>query len=129
MQLVVDSAGAIRCVYDEAIDLAALGRLSVRRGSHVEPDAAGYWTADLAPVGGPALGPYKRHSEALEAERAWLEEFWLCGSVSDQAQPQVSKQYVPAEQLDSQFRFHQERSVDGCAIPHIHGTKAPDPRG
>ncbi len=85
MQLVVDSAGAIRCVYDEAIDLAALGPLSVRRGSHVEPNAAGCWTADLAPVGGPALGPYRCRSEALEAERAWLEEFWLCRSVSYQA--------------------------------------------
>ena len=46
MQLVVDSAGAVRCVYDEAIDLAALGSLSVRRGSRVEPDATGNWTAD-----------------------------------------------------------------------------------
>ena len=80
MQLVVDSAGGIRCVYDETIDLAALGSLSVRRGSHVEPNAAGCWTADLAPVGGPLLGPFDRRSEALEAERAWLEEFWLCDS-------------------------------------------------
>ncbi len=78
MQLVVDSAGRVRCVYDEAIDLAALGPLSVRRGSHVEPDASGRWLADLAPVNGPALGPFAQRSEALAAEQAWLERNWLC---------------------------------------------------
>ena len=30
-----------------------------------------------APVGGPVLGPFDRRSEALEAERAWLEAHWL----------------------------------------------------
>ena len=86
MQLVVDSAGAIRCVYDEAIDLATLGPLSLRRGSYVEPDASGHWTADLTPVApGTVLGPFDRRSEALDAERTWLEEYWLCGPVSSRA--------------------------------------------
>ena len=55
MQLVIDAAGSIRCLYDEAIDLAALGSLSIRRASHVEPDESGQWFADLAPVGGPVV--------------------------------------------------------------------------
>jgi hypothetical protein len=33
--------------------------------------------ADLAPVGGPVLGPYQRRSEALAAEAAWVGEQWL----------------------------------------------------
>ena len=76
MDLVVDPAGRISCIYDEAIDLAALGSVSIARASHVEPDAGGRWVADLAPVGGPALGPFALRSEALAAERAWLETHW-----------------------------------------------------
>lgn len=73
MQMFVDPHGTIRCLYDEAIELHRLGRISIRRGSHVEPDACGRWTADLSPVGGPILGPFDRRSEALDAEREWLE--------------------------------------------------------
>jgi hypothetical protein len=84
MLLVVDPQGAIHCVYGELIDLASLGQLSIRRASCVEPDAEGSWWAELAPVGGPALGPFPRRGQALEAERAWLEEHWLpnaaCGA-------------------------------------------------
>jgi hypothetical protein len=73
MQLVVGSDGSVRCLYDEAIDLAALGSLSITRASHVEPDETGRWLADLAPVAGPVLGPFDCRSDALEAERVWLE--------------------------------------------------------
>ena len=41
MQLVIDAAGSITCLYDEAIDLAALGSLAISRASHVEPDRPG----------------------------------------------------------------------------------------
>ena len=41
----------------ESLDLAAFGSIDIRRASHVEPDAAGQWWADLAPVGGSRLGP------------------------------------------------------------------------
>jgi hypothetical protein len=77
MQLVVDPQGAVHCVYGDLIDLAALGRLTIRRASRVEPDGEGRWWAELAPVGGPLLGPFARRGQALEAERAWLEEHWL----------------------------------------------------
>ena len=72
MQLVVAPAGDIRCIYGEDLALHALGRLSITRASHVEPDAEGYWWADMAPVAGPVLGPYSSRSDALFAERAWL---------------------------------------------------------
>jgi hypothetical protein len=77
MQLVVLPTGDVRCVYEEAIDLNALGRPAIVRASHVEPDADGRWRADLSPVGGPVLGPYNRRGEALAAERDWLERHWL----------------------------------------------------
>ena len=53
MELVVTPVGQVRYLFDEAVDLKALGSANIRRGSHVEPDALGRWTADLAPVGGP----------------------------------------------------------------------------
>jgi hypothetical protein len=74
MQLVVQPNGMVRCVYDELIDLAKLGSLQIRRASHVEPDAEGNWRADLSPVEGPRLGPFTRRSDALQAERDWLEK-------------------------------------------------------
>ena len=77
MQLVISPAGAIRCVYGEEVDLHALGKLSIARGSHVEPTRDCRWTADLSPVDGPVLGPFGQRSEALLAERQWLEENWL----------------------------------------------------
>ena len=74
MILVVDGKGVATCLYDEAIDLARLGPLDFHRASHVEPDALGRWWADLQPVAGPVLGPFALRSEALTAERVWLEE-------------------------------------------------------
>jgi hypothetical protein len=74
MILVIDGQGAATCLYDEAIDLTRLGSLHFRRASHVEPDALGRWWADLHPAGGPVLGPFGVRSEALTAERVWLEE-------------------------------------------------------
>lgn len=79
MNLIVQVDGYIRCVYGEALPLTTLGPLEIRRASHVEPDRQGRWLADLSPVGGPLLGPFDRRSEALDAEREWLEEHWLTG--------------------------------------------------
>ena len=77
MQLIISPDGRVRCVYTETIDLAELGRLTISRGSHVEPDEEGRWFADLAPVGGPQLGPFPHRSDALIAEAAWLDAHWL----------------------------------------------------
>jgi hypothetical protein len=73
MELIISSNGTTTCIYDEILDLSTLGRPSIHRASHVEPDERGRWWADLEPVIGPRLGPYTRRSEALAAEREWLE--------------------------------------------------------
>jgi hypothetical protein len=72
MELVVNAGGDVRCIYDEGIDLRKIGKLQITRASHVEPDADGFWWADMGPVDGPLLGPYRSRSEALAAERGWL---------------------------------------------------------
>jgi hypothetical protein len=73
MQLFIGPGGVVRSLYDEMLDLAFLGSLSIARASHVEPTADGQWTSDLSPMGGPVLGPFALRSQALDAERAWLE--------------------------------------------------------
>ncbi len=76
MELLIDLNGVCRCVYAETIALTELGKVDIRRASHVEPGDDNFWHADLSPVGGPVLGPFARRSDALEAERQWLER-WL----------------------------------------------------
>ena len=80
MDLLIEASGTVRCVFGEEIDLGQLGRLSIRRGSHVEPTPDGQWTADLAPVQGPLLGPFPTRTAALNAEVSWLQEHWLLPS-------------------------------------------------
>lgn len=77
MELLIHPGGEVRCIYGEAIDLHVLGQPHIRRASHVEPDEQGRWWADLAPVGGPRPGPFRRRTQALEAEQEWLSEHWL----------------------------------------------------
>ena len=72
IELVVGVDGMARCIYDEAVELREIGKLQITRASHVEPDAEGFWWADMGPVDGPVLGPYGSRSEALGAEREWL---------------------------------------------------------
>ena len=81
MVLIIDPQGAVRCVYAESIDLSRLGKLSIRRASHVEPDERGQWWADLSPVDGPVLGPFDHRGAALVEEQQWLESNWLARSV------------------------------------------------
>ncbi len=73
MELVVDAGGDVRCVYGEELDLREIGKLQITRASHLEPDRDGFWWADMGPVDGPVLGPFTSRSEALGAERGWLE--------------------------------------------------------
>jgi hypothetical protein len=77
MEIIITTNGQGRCVYDEAIDLTALGHVTIQRASHVEPDDEGRWQADLSPVDGPVLGPFERRSSALDAEQRWLRHHWL----------------------------------------------------
>ena len=77
MQILIESTGAARCLYGEAIDLSSLGELQISRASHVEPNADGQWLADLTPLAGPVLGPFAARRDALVAEAAWITEHWL----------------------------------------------------
>ena len=77
MQLVIEASGQVRCIYDEVIDLTSLGRVSIVRASHVEPQKNCQWLVDLGPLRGPQLGPFARRSDALAAEAAWLLSHWL----------------------------------------------------
>jgi hypothetical protein len=72
VELVIGPGGTATCLYCEDLDLARLGEVRVRRASQCEPDEHGRWWADLAPVAGPQLGPFRKRSEALHAEVQWL---------------------------------------------------------
>ena len=72
MELVVDAGGDVRWIYGEELDLREIGKLQITRASHVEPDRDGFWWADMGPVDGLVLGPFKNRTEALQAERGWL---------------------------------------------------------
>ena len=84
MQILILPDGTAKCLYAEELDLHALGQVQIRRGSHVEPTPDGQWTADLAPTGGPVLGPFRSRSAALQAERLWLERNWLISNVNQE---------------------------------------------
>ena len=77
MDLDVTSTGTVKAVYGEEIDLQAFGPATIRRASHVEPDAERRWWADLRPIAGPVLGPFAVRSAALDAEVEWLKRNWL----------------------------------------------------
>jgi hypothetical protein len=87
MNLFIRPDGTVQCVYDEKIDLANVGAVNIQRASHVEPAPLdkGMWVADLAPVGGPFLGPYATRSLALAAESAWLDAQLTLGRVTVRA--------------------------------------------
>jgi hypothetical protein len=74
MTLIIDPAGQGRCLYTEELDLRSLGSVHIARASQLEPDDQGNWSADLSPVSGPILGPFVLRSEALAAERDWLND-------------------------------------------------------
>ena len=59
----------------EALGLRKIGNLQITRASHVERDSEGYWWADMGPVDGPVLGPFRSRTEALHAERGWLTNY------------------------------------------------------
>lgn len=77
MELLIESGGQVRYVYEELVDLTSLGQVVVTRASHVEPDETARWYADLSPLNGPRLGPFASRSRALAAEIAWLQRHWL----------------------------------------------------
>jgi len=73
LNLRVAPDGTLTAIYDDALaPLFAQGDTRIKRASYVEPNSDGRWTADLAPVGGPTLGPFDLRQDALHAELDWL---------------------------------------------------------
>jgi len=71
-EIIVNEDGSVSFIYDDALAEAFSGDESeTRRASHVEPVRHG-WTADMAPIGGPVLGPFTTRQAALDAEVAWI---------------------------------------------------------
>ena len=78
LALIFSNTGDCLSIYDDAWAFTELGKVQIARASHVEPDAAGNWLADLSPVGGPVLSPFVLRSDALAAERDWLNRNLHC---------------------------------------------------
>lgn len=68
--------GDMRFIWsDELAPLADSGVATTRRVSNVEQAGPGQgWTADMSPVDGPELGPFRLRRDALSAEQAWLND-------------------------------------------------------
>lgn len=72
LELIIGPDGSVQSIYSDAlVDVFGDAPMTTRRASAVEPVPGG-WSADLAPVGGPVLGPFRRRTEALAAEVRWL---------------------------------------------------------
>jgi len=73
-KLVIRPTTVVEAVYSDsgASIMQAVGAVSIARASHVEPNGAGKWEADMGPSGGPVLGPFDLRQEAIDAELAWL---------------------------------------------------------
>ena len=109
IELIVEADGTVTFIHDDdAAGMFAGEKAKTRRASHVEPsheccphcgkvighdadcsfeEFAGPliptgWTANLAPVGGPVLGPFARRGDALAAEVAWLRERMAAGKLA-----------------------------------------------
>lgn len=74
MKVTFEVDGRIKFIYDDSVAevVKEVGQLTIKRASHVEPTPGGEWVADMAPVGGPLLGPYPTRERALYEERYWL---------------------------------------------------------
>ncbi len=77
MNVLIEPDGTTTTLYDERLDLQALGALTLTRASHVDSDSEGHWWAHL--IEGPTLGPFPTRSAALAAEVDWLNLHCLGG--------------------------------------------------
>lgn len=72
MTIDFDCAGTGHCLYDEAIDLQAIGPLTMRRASRVEFDTDTQQWQVLPPNGGTHMFSHPSRSQCLAWERTHL---------------------------------------------------------
>jgi hypothetical protein len=74
--ILIDDSGRLSFLWDDELaGLCELGETEMQRASHVEywPHfKGGGWCADLSPVGGPLIGPFKHRGDALRSEHDWI---------------------------------------------------------
>ena len=75
-KIAIGPDGQLTAIYSDSLaDLCEAGSAVVVRVSHVEPDPNGPgWIADLGPINGPMLGPYRLREDALKAEMRFLDK-------------------------------------------------------
>lgn len=73
-EIVIMPDGTIHFLYyDNLKPLLKIGKSKVRRASNIDPTKDGqHWFVDLAPVGGPKLGPFDTRDIAIHEEVSWL---------------------------------------------------------
>lgn len=73
--------GEAHQIYDEGCPIAIPGKKVCKRASHVEPvegpENTVSWVVDLTPLGGPIFPPLTTRTQALAAERQWIEDHYL----------------------------------------------------
>lgn len=70
--LSISPSGEVTFIYDDVhAGLMDEGEATTTRASHVEPQGS-EWIADMSPVDGPVLGPFRLRREALDAEVEYL---------------------------------------------------------
>jgi hypothetical protein len=78
-----NTSGEVVFIYEDQHPCLGVGRPSIKRASHVEPDADGLWAPNMKPVGGPKLEPWVQREEALRSEKVWIETNLLDGASLD----------------------------------------------
>ncbi len=102
MQLMIEPAGNIRCVYGEDLDLARLGEVQIRRASHVEPDGVG------ALVGGPVAG-WGAEARAVSGCAVWPSQRRRLGWI----RPSARRWYANGDRCSDRF----DRAVGVRRLP------------
>ena len=76
-----------RCLYWGALGLREIRKVEIPLASHVERDAPSDWRA--------AAGPFRSRTEALEAEKRWLQPRHFAESISAAGTPAATCVAMP----------------------------------
>jgi hypothetical protein len=73
MELIIscNEDGSVQSLYNDSMELQEIGNINIKRASFVEPEG-NLWYADLKPINGPKLGPFKKRTDALNEEHNYI---------------------------------------------------------